>query len=78
VSAELEVLRAKVEPRKRRGVCADCGNPREVYFQVAINDAERKTRNHNFARLRSGSLVLCAACALRRFEEIFRNGEATP
>ena len=75
MTAELEALRKTARPRKRRGVCVDCGNPREVYFQVSISDAGTPTKGHNYARLRSGSLVLCAACAVSRFEEIFVNGE---
>ena len=75
MTAELDALRQETEPKRRIGSCADCGKPREVYFQVGINDAGAKTEGRNYVRLKSGSLVLCAACAVRRFDAIFANGE---
>lgn len=66
MSDALEKLRAeKVDPKRKP--CRDCGGPREVYFQVRIEEIIEGSRNRTM--LKSKSFGLCAACALVAFEK---------
>lgn len=76
MSETLEQLRAEAKDNRhgRRGMCAHCGEPSEVYLQVNIKDPDNGAKV-----LRSKQLTVCALCATSFFSEFVarQNGRAS-